>query len=223
MMPFPGGIESIANGALILSVVAAILTAYMAGTPPGMRRSVVKTASVALLALLAWIEGGPWLLVAALVLSAAGDAFLSREGDSAFLAGLASFLAAHVLYVALFLRADVEPFLPWLANGVVALVLALAALLMARLLWRSAPAPLRLPILLYTAAILAMGLSALTLDSPAVIVGAILFMVSDTLLGAERFLLAAGSPHRTWMRYGIWVTYYAAQLMITLGFLLGAS
>lgn len=221
MMPFPGGIESIANGALILSVVAAVLTACMARMPAGMRRSVVKTAAVALLALLAWVEGGPWLLVAALALSAAGDAFLSREGDTAFLAGLASFLAAHLLYVVLFLRADVDPLMPWIANGLVALVLMLATLLMAWLLWRSAPAPLRVPILLYAAAILAMGLSALTLDSPAIIVGAILFMVSDTLLGTERFLLAGGSPHRTWMRYGIWVTYYAAQLLITLGFLLG--
>lgn len=45
-------------------------------------------------------------------------------------------------------------------------------------------------------------------------------MTSDGLLAAERFLLAAISPHRVWMRYAVWVLYYAAQLAITLGFLL---
>ena len=50
---------------------------------------------------------------------------------------------------------------------------------------------------------------------------AILFMASDGLIATERFLLAAISPLRVWMRYAVWVLYYAAQLAITLGFLLG--
>ncbi len=50
--------------------------------------------------------------------------------------------------------------------------------------------------------------------------GAVLFMASDGLLAAEKFLVAAISPHREWMRYAVWALYYAAQLMITLGFLL---
>ncbi|TIS81761.1 MAG: lysoplasmalogenase, partial [Mesorhizobium sp.] len=68
-------------------------------------RSAAKTLAVALLAALAVMQGSPPLLVAALALSAAGDAFLSQDGEKAFLAGLASFLAAHVAYVALFLNA----------------------------------------------------------------------------------------------------------------------
>ena len=50
--------------------------------------------------MLAVVENGPLLLFAALALSAVGDAFLSREGDRAFLGGLASFLAAHLAYIA---------------------------------------------------------------------------------------------------------------------------
>ena len=61
----------------------------------------MKTLAVALLAVLVVVESGPLLLFAALALSAAGDAFLSREDDRAFLAGLASFLAAHLAYIAL--------------------------------------------------------------------------------------------------------------------------
>ena len=53
---------------------------------------------------------------------------------------------------------------------------------------------MRLPILVYVAAIVAMGLAALTLGSPWIIGGAILFMASDSLLAAERFLVSAISP-----------------------------
>ncbi|TIP55997.1 lysoplasmalogenase family protein, partial [Mesorhizobium sp.] len=51
------------------------------------------------------LQGGPWLLIAALALSAIGDALLSRDGEKAFVGGLAGFLAAHGLYIALFVRA----------------------------------------------------------------------------------------------------------------------
>ena len=81
MMPFAGGPESLANGTLLLSVAAAALYLPVQGRAPSLRRSLVKTAATALLAVLAFIEGGPWLLVAALALGAAGDFFLSRDGE----------------------------------------------------------------------------------------------------------------------------------------------
>ena len=87
-------------------------------------------------------------------------------------------------------------------------------------LWRRVGPSLRIPIAVYVAAILTMGIAALTTFLPWVIAGAVLFMASDGLLAAERFLLAAISPHHVWMRYAVWVLYYAAQLAITLGFLL---
>src|SRR5690606_10948726 len=66
MMPFPGGMDSLANGTLLLSVAAALLYLPVQGRSPSLRRTIVKTAAVALLAVLAWIAGGPLLLVAAL-------------------------------------------------------------------------------------------------------------------------------------------------------------
>ncbi len=80
-------------------------------------RSAVKTLAVALLAVLAFVENGPLLLVRrAGARARCGDAFLSRDGDRAFLAGLASFLVAHLVYIALFLcsgggvrRSQAEP------------------------------------------------------------------------------------------------------------------
>jgi uncharacterized membrane protein YhhN len=162
------------------------------------------------------------LLVAALALSAVGDAFLSRDGETPFLGGLASFLAAHILYVPLFLRSggrlDVLGTETW--RGAIALAMAAFVVVMLAALWRRVGPGLRTPIAVYIAAILAMGISALTLDNPWVIGGAVLFMASDGLLATEKFLVPAIAPYRAGIRYAVWVLYYAAQLAITLGFLL---
>jgi len=222
MMPFPGGIDANANATLVFSLVAAVIYAFTLGMQPTLARSAVKTLAVAMLAVLVLLQGGPWLLVAALALSAIGDAFLSRDGEKAFLGGLASFLAAHVAYVALFLRSGGGTGLlgePW--RGTIVLAMAVFALAMLAALWRRVGPGLRLPVSVYVVAILAMGMSALTTSSIWVIAGAVLFMASDGLLAAEKFLVSAISPQRLWMRYAVWALYYAAQLGITLGFLLG--
>ena len=158
---------------------------------------------------------GPLLLVAALALSALGDAFLSRDNDKAFLGGLASFLAAHLAYIALFFLAGAGGELLWQPwRAVMAVAMVAFATTMLAMLWRRVGPDLRLPVAAYAAAILGMGVSALTLDNVWVIAGAVLFMASDGLLAT------AISPHREWMRYAVWALYYMAQLSITLGFLL---
>ncbi|WP_149803403.1 lysoplasmalogenase family protein [Mesorhizobium sp. NFR06] len=223
MMPFPGGIEANANATLLFSFVAAAIYAFALDMPPKLTRTAAKTLAVAFLAVLAAMQGGPLLLVVALALSAIGDAFLSRDGEKAFLGGLASFLTAHIVFVALFLKTGggLELLSAQSWRGAIALAMAAFSIVMLAALWRRVGPQLRIPIAVYVAAILAMGLSALTISYPWVIAGAVLFMASDGLLAAERFLLAAISPHRMWIRYAVWVLYYAAQLAITLGFLLG--
>jgi len=222
-MPFAGGIDANANATLIFSLVAAVIYAFTLGMPPGLARSAAKTLAVAMLAVLSALQGGPLLLVAALALSAVGDAFLSRDGEKAFLGGLASFLVAHIAYIALFLRSGGGLGLlgteSW--RGAIALALAVFVIVMLAALWRRVGPGLRIPIAIYVVAILAMGMAALTTNSAWVIGGAVLFMASDGLLATEKFLVAAISPHRAWMRFAVWVLYYAAQLAITLGFLLG--
>ncbi len=218
-MPFEGGVESPANATFIFSCAAALLYGSMAAAPPRFVASIVKMMAVALLAVLASMQGSHWLLVLALSLSAIGDLFLSREGEGAFLAGLASFFAAHVAYIALFVAigggTDALASSPWrfaLAGG-----LALFGIAMYAMLFRRVGPGLRVPVAAYVVAILAMGITALTTQAPLVIVGALLFVASDTLLATERFLLPAISTHRTWMRYAVWGLYYAAQLSITMG------
>ena len=221
-MLFVGGIEGRENGTLMLACASALYYAAMLHTPPRLARSLVKTLAVGLLAVLAILTGGPMLLVSALMLSAAGDYFLSREGESAFLAGLASFLLAHVAYVILFagmgggmavLGAE-----PW--RGALAGAIVLFAGSMLWLLLHRVGPRLRLPIAAYVAAIVAMGVAALGMSQPVVFAGALMFMASDTLLATELFLLSAISPHRMWMRYAVWGLYFAGQLLITLGLVL---
>jgi uncharacterized membrane protein YhhN len=222
MMLFPGGIEGTSNATLILSVAAAVMYGIIVNTRPTLARSAVKTLAVGLLAVLVVVENGPLLLFTALALSAAGDAFLSREGDRAFLAGLACFLAAHLVYIALFMIAGggAGPVLAETWRIGVAVVIGISALVMVGLLLRRVKPAMRLPILAYVAGIVAMGLAALSTGSPFMIGGAILFMASDSLLAAERFLVSAISPWRSTMRVFVWALYYAAQLLITLGFIL---
>lgn len=219
-MLFEGGMEGRENGTVILACAAALIYAVLLHLPPSLARSAVKTLAVALLAVLAILTGGPAMLVLALALSAVGDWFLSRDGETAFLAGLASFLAAHVAYVALFV-AKGEGF--GLISGEtwrigLAILMALLALVMWRLLMQRVGPALRSPVTAYVVAILAMGVTSLTVPNGWVVAGAVMFMASDTLLATERFVLPAISPHRIWIRYGVWGLYFAAQFVITMAF-----
>lgn len=221
MMPFPGGIEATPNGTLIFSVVAAVVYGFAISQPPSLLRSAAKTLAVALLAALAFLLGGPLLLVAALVLSALGDAFLSRDGEVAFLGGLGSFLAAHLAYVVLFVAMGSGLAALGAASWrvVAALVMAVFAAGMLRLLWPRIGSDLKAPVAVYVAAIFAMGVTALTTGNALVIAGAVMFMASDALLATEKFLADTVEGHRVWMRYAVWVLYYVVQMAIAMGFL----
>lgn len=221
-MPFPGGIENISNGTLILSLLLAVLYGFAVSRPVSLRRTVVKTGSVALLALLAVIEGGPALLVAALVLSAIGDACLAHEGERPFLAGLASFLAGHIAYIALFWTTGggIAEIVSQPSRIVIAVALVAAVGLILSRLWPAIEPNMRPPVALYCAAILAMGISSLAGLGPTVVAGALLFMASDALLAAGRFLVAPRDARQDWIRPLVWALYYAAQLLLTLSFVL---
>lgn len=223
-MLFPGGIESTSNATLIFSAVAAAIYALIIGMRVTPLRTAVKALAVGLLAVLSIVENGPLLLIGALLLSACGDALLSREGDDRLqVAGLFCFIAAHLVYTTLFIThgaglAVLESDL-WRAG--VAAAAAIVALVMLVLAWRRVKPALRLPLLLYTLAVVAMTASALTMDDYRLMAGALLFIASDAALATERFLISAISPHRGWLRLAAWSLYYVAQATLTLGVLLG--
>ena len=221
MLPFPGGLTDTANGTLLFSIVAAVIFLTMIGRPPTPRRTLAKAVGILLLAFLAFEQGGPLLLIAALVLSAVGDALLAQEGESYFLGGLANFLAAHIAYIVLFAFAGggAYAFIGELWRILLAVVLLFFAGFMLRRLVPVLDKRLRLPVIAYVAAILLMGLAALTLAEPLVIAGAVLFILSDAVLAWERFLMPVASSMRLPAQRTVWLLYYAAQLLMVLGLL----
>ncbi len=147
-----------------------------------------------------------------LAFSLAGDVFLMLRSDR-FREGLASFLVAHLCYIAAFtagtgLAADPVPVM---AFGTLGLVLL-------RLLWPGVPPRLRVPVTLYVVVILAMAIQATgragrLRDIPSMLaaVGATLFVASDALLAWDRFR----APFRS-SRGTVLSTYFVAQWLIAL-------
>jgi len=186
--------------AVSLACSAAYAGAMAWGRFPGVW--LVKALSIAVLA---WLVRRSGVLVAAVLLGATGDALLSL-GRQWFLHGLVAFLCGHVAYAVGFLRLPAGR-----APARVALV-ALAAYGIAFYAWLwPGLASMRAPVAVYTAAILAMTMASLRLGG-AVTSGALLFLISDSVLAANRF-------HAPMPLSGpiVWSTYYFGQFLIVTG------
>ena len=120
----------------------------------------------------------------ALALGAAGDVALLAPGETAFTAGLASFLAGHLAWIAALRQRPGRGYLRARSALAVPPVAAFAA--MNAYLWPRT-AENRIPVLVYSAALLAMTLTALDSGSPRTAAGGVLFLTSDTLLALEKF------------------------------------
>ena len=171
-------------------------------------------ASAAFSALQRPARGAGWL-AAALAASMAGDVFLMLPG--LFIAGLASFLLAHVAYIAL-LRRDA----PWFAHRPSLLATLALGVSMYAFLWQGGlPRDLRLPVAAYVLVIALMAAHALGRarhlgGAPAwsVATGACFFMASDSLLAINRFVQPFDGAQAA-----VLATYYAAQWLIVQGWL----
>jgi uncharacterized membrane protein YhhN len=120
----------------------------------------------------------------ALALGGAGDVALLGRGEAAFTAGLVSFLAGHVAWIVALRQRPGGGYLrarPALAVPHVATFAAMNAYL-----WKRTGRD-RIPVLVYSAALLAMSLTALDTGSPRTAAGGALFLASDTLLALEKF------------------------------------
>lgn len=149
--------------------------------------------------------------VAAFALSLAGDVFLLWE-DRFFIPGLVSFLLGHVAFVVGFCARGLNP--SWAMLGTIAVAVALAPIA-PRLLKaiHEGPDPKMVgPVTAYMLVISAMAITAAGAGPWVAVVGAWLFMASDTTLAWNRFVKP--SP-----RAGVvvMVTYFAAQVLLFLG------
>ncbi|GAA3864731.1 lysoplasmalogenase [Leifsonia kafniensis] len=143
----------------------------------------------------------------ALLLSWVGDVALMISGSLWFVVGLGAFLLAHVAYIVLFLRHLGRGKLPraallylvWLALLVVFLVPYLG--------------PMLVPALLYAVVITTMAIVA-TRCGPIVTLGALLFLLSDSMLAVNKFVPDVVLPQSGFL---VMITYIAAQGLIIVG------
>jgi uncharacterized membrane protein YhhN len=151
-----------------------------------------------------------WLVILGLLLSLAGDVFLMLPDDRLFLFGLASFLVAHLFFIGAYRTRGGFDFTWWL----VLLYLAYTVVLI-YLLWPTI-GNMRIPVIIYGAVLMVMGWQAAEmwvrwsdLSALAAMLGAILFMLSDSTLALNKFR----APIRQ-SAIIIMSTYWAAQLLI---------
>ena len=143
--------------------------------------------------------------VAALVCSLAGDVFL-LYGDRYFVPGLVSFLLAHLAYTF-----GLVAFGDWSTARLVvgALIVAvLAAVVGVRIVAaaRRKERTLGPAVTMYLVAISVMFCAAMATGSPWAVLGAALFVASDSVLGWRQFVAQA-----SWMPVTIMVTYHLGQ------------
>ena len=153
-----------------------------------------------------------WAIAAGLLFSTAGDIFLMLPRDR-FVAGLASFLVAHLCYVWAFsigVPFGTSPllWLPYVAAGGGVLVL----------VWPGLKPALRAPVAVYVAVIVAMADQAAGRwhalgggIALAAAIGAGFFVASDAVLAIDRF-----RRHFRAARAVTLATYWTAQLLIAL-------
>lgn len=156
-------------------------------------------------------HGARLWMVAALVFCLAGDVFLMLPRD-AFLAGLGSFAVAQIFFTVSFGLRE-----PTATRALVGLVIvAVGASVLARrfvaALRRVGAGSMVPAILIYVTVISAMVVSAIAGGTAIGIIGAVLFLVSDSLIAEERFV----NPRR-WQRLTIIVTYHLALTGLVVG------
>lgn len=150
-----------------------------------------------------------YLIVAGLLCSLVGDIFLMLPADR-FVPGLLSFLIAHLFYIAAFTIDGVHTLWPWLPFFLYGSVM----------LWVLLPylGRLKIPVTIYMLVILIMAGQALSrylkvgrAGNMLTLMGALLFVASDSMLALNRF-----KRHFHSAEFLILSTYFTAQWLIAL-------
>jgi len=203
---------------LYVSVAASAVYLLTQRWQPYTGSAVVKGCAVGALALLALRSRGErrgaGVLALALAFCTAGDVLLDLDARL-FAFGLGAFLLAHVTYICLFARnRTTGARLDLRRAAAVVVILVYSATLSAWIV--PSVGALAVPVMLYICALTAMVCMAILarFRQPWVAVGAILFLISDSLLAVHKFKTAV--PLRDVL---VWSTYYLGQCGIALGYL----
>lgn len=143
----------------------------------------------------------------AIIFSWAGDVGIASTGELSLLVALGFFLIAHIYYIILFLRKLRMRRLSLWSIAYLAWWAALVAILAPHI------GSLLIPVAVYGLVLVGMGAIALTCNR-FIAVGGVLFVVSDTILGLNKFL----PGFELWqIDFVIMLSYIAAQGLIAFG------
>jgi uncharacterized membrane protein YhhN len=181
--------------------------------------TILSLAGVAVVARPATPSIEPWLLLA-LLGSLAGDVLLLPPGR--LVAGLVAFLLAHLAYIAALWQLLGSA--AWLGFGVV-VALGVAASVGRTLVRAASRQGMTVPVAVYLGVISLMAVAATATGLPAAILGAWLFVGSDSMLGWGEFVVASAADGRSRggqrLRLAVIVTYHLAQALLVLALLGG--
>ena len=196
---------------LILLLVFFLADLYFVGSHQGNFRFFTKTMLLPLLTLYYVLEvkskkmkPNTWFL-AGLVFSFFGDLFLLFKWG--FLLGLGSFLLAHVFYVICFIKLKIKNAWGFL-SFIIAYLLGLLCYLFPHL------DEMKIPVILYGIVISAMLFTSLRTGKSLLIFGALLFVISDSILSISLFVNS-----NVVLPLLVMLTYVAAQFLLVLGML----
>ncbi|WP_162942469.1 lysoplasmalogenase [Desertimonas flava] len=184
--------------------------------------AVTKTAATVVLIAIAALagdmeSGARTALVVAVVLCLVGDVALLGDTEERFIAGLGSFALGHIAYVVTSLMVGVE--WPRLAIAFPFLALLFGFRFVGQTIpgARADGGPILMGAVTFYALVIATMVTTAT-GTPvwAAAAGAMLFAVSDWMIGYDRFV----QPFR-WSRVGVMSTYHMGQLLLIAGLIAG--
>lgn len=224
-MALAGLIELALLPAALLAALA-YWVRYCLRDDPGRAGALVKTAATGCLAAALWLQvaagpAGLWPVALGLTLGAAGDWFLARRGEMAFLAGMAAFGAGHLAYAGgLVAQSSALGSDGWSAAEIAAAA-ALVALLVSTEAWLAPrTGALRGPVRAYVGLIGLMALALLAVPGgpgrAALAAGGALFVLSDLLLALRLFVVRRPGLQDA-LSLLLWPAYWGGQALIALG------
>lgn len=171
----------------------------------------IPALSLAILSFIAVSGSKGKLLFIALLFCAAADIALELAAGKYFVAGLGLFLAAHIFFIITFSR-DFK----FQTSKVPVIVLFVVYLAMMAFVLTPSLKEMAVPVYVYMTALTLVGIFA-SLRSPKndfTLYGAISFIVSDSVLAVNRFMMPVAAAD-----YIIMITYYLSLFLIVYGFM----
>ncbi len=211
-------IAALATSAALAIAYGAYGSSLYEGAPPFVIGTIFKASSIVILGLIALIARSN-LLAAGLLFGALGDALLAWSPDT-FLYGAFAFLIGHLFYIVLWLRAGIgvgaalkQP--PRLVGAIalIAACIAMTYVLVPR------DNPMFAPLAVYTGVLTLMAICSFTLpwERRLVMLGAVLFFISDGFVAWNMFHHDPDPTLAYWRSFAGWMIYWAGQAAICFG------